>query len=53
MSQQGFESSIYRCYTCLLYYTLKYSQLLLALQVGIVNTRMHVSCTSRISQELL
>ena len=46
-------SLVYRCYTCLLYYTLEYSQLLLALQVGIVDTGMHVSCTSWISQEVL
>ena len=53
MYQQVFKSLIYRCYTCLLYYTLEYSQLLLALQVGIVDTGMHVSCTSWISQEVL
>ena len=53
MNRQVFKSLIHRCYTCLLYYTWEYFQLLLALQVGIVHTRMHVSCTSWISQELL
>ena len=53
MKQQVFKSLIYRCYACLLYYTLKYFQLLLALQVGSVHTRMHVSCASWISQEAL